>query len=96
MKLKAVFDSVLMKEIEQDESQYGSIIVPDLGKEKHIIAEIIDVGPGKESIVSGKFIPTSSKIGTRVILPQVGITKISYEGEEYIACDESKILAIIE
>lgn len=96
MKLKAVFDSIIMKEIEEDESQYGNIVIPDMGKEKHIVAEILDVGPGKISFFDGKLIPTRMSIGDKVILPQVGIVKISHEGEEYIACDESKVLAIIK
>lgn len=96
MKLKAVFDSIIVKEIEEDESQYGSIVIPDMAKEKHIIGEILDVGPGRLSLLEGKLVPTSMKKGQKVILPQIGITKITHDGEDYVACDEGKVLAIIE
>ena len=96
MNLKAVFDSIIVKEIETDESQYGNIIIPDQGKQKHIVGEVLDVGPGRRSILSGDFIETSIKKGDMVLLPSVGITNISNEGEEYIACDEGKVLAIIK
>lgn len=96
MNLKAVFDSIIVKEIETDESQYGNIIIPDNGKQKHIVAEVLDVGPGKRSLLSGDFIETSIKKGDVVLLPSIGITSITNEGEDYIACDEGKVLAIIQ
>jgi chaperonin GroES len=96
MKLKAVFDAIIVKEIEQDESQFGSIIVPDMGKEKHIIGEVIDVGPGRRSIMTGEIFKPYLKVGQKVILPRVGITSLFLEGEEYIGCDEGKVLAILE
>ena len=34
MELEALFDAVIVKPIESEESTYGSIIVPDLGKKK--------------------------------------------------------------
>ena len=96
MKFKAVFDSIIVKEIQQDESQYGSIIVPDMGKEKNIIGEVLDVGPGRNSLLTGELLPTKLKKGLKVVLPRVGITTLYFEGEEYIACDEGKVLAILE
>jgi len=67
-----------------------------MGKEKHIIGDIISVGPGRRSPLSGELIPMSIKEGQRVILPQVGITKIEDEEGELVACDEGKVLAIVE
>jgi co-chaperonin GroES (HSP10) len=67
-----------------------------MGKEKHIIAEILDVGPGKKSLLSGEHIPTVLKKGLKVVLPRVGVTNLYSDGEEYIACDEGKVLAILE
>ena len=34
MKLQAVFNSIIVKPQTQEETTYGNIIVPDLGKEK--------------------------------------------------------------
>ncbi len=33
-KLEALFDAVIVKPIENEETLYGNIIVPDMGKEK--------------------------------------------------------------
>ena len=35
LKLEALFDAVIVKPMEEEETQYGSIIVPDVGKEKN-------------------------------------------------------------
>ena len=95
-KIKAVFDAIIVKPLEENETTYGSIIVPDMGKEKHITGDVISVGPGKRSLLNGEFIPTSIKVGDRVVLPQVGITKLEGADGDLIACDEGKVLAILE
>ena len=35
MELEALFDAVIVKPLEEEETTYGNIIVPDLGKEKN-------------------------------------------------------------
>jgi len=96
MKLKAVFDAIIVHPREEEETTYGSIIVPDMGKEKHLTGDVISVGPGRRSPLSGELIPTTIKVGDRVVLPQVGITKLESPDGELIACDEGKVLAVIE
>lgn len=93
-KLKAVFDAIIVKPLEEDETTYGSIIVPDMGKEKNITGDVISVGPGRRTI-TGELIKPEIKVGDRVVLPQVGITKLESEDGELIAAQESKVLAIV-
>ena len=45
MALEALFDAVIVKPIELEETTYGNIIVPDLGKEKNETAEVSDFAP---------------------------------------------------
>tara|TARA_R110000796_G_scaffold89517_2_gene192986 strand:+ start:445 stop:741 length:297 start_codon:yes stop_codon:yes gene_type:complete len=94
MTLEALFDAVIVKPIESEESTYGGIIVPDIGKEKNETGTIIAVGPGKFT-VTGEFIETVLKIGDRVVLPTMGFTKLPFEGEEYYVGPENQILAKI-
>ena len=94
-KLQATFNAVIVKPREEEESMYGSIIVPDLGKEKALIGTIVSVGPGQSSF-SGDFIPTVMKVGMEVMLPTMGPNKIELEGQEYWVCPENQVLAIIE
>ena len=92
MELEALFDAVIVKPYESEETTYGNIIVPDLGKEKNELGEVVAVGPGKPTI-SGEFIPTVLKVGDKVVLPTMGFTKLPYDGEEYYVGPENQVLA---
>jgi chaperonin GroES len=94
MELEALFNAVIVKPIEAEESTYGSIIVPDLGNEKNQTGEVISVGPGQSTLM-GTFIPTISKVGDIVVLPTQGFTKLPYKGDEYYVGPENQILAKI-
>ena len=95
MNVKALFNAVIVKEIEQDESTYGNIVVPDMGKEKNLRGEVMSVGPGYYSAM-GRFIETTVEVGDEVILPSMGATKMDYDGEEYLMIEENKILGIVK
>lgn len=94
MKLTAVFNSIIVKPQTQEETTYGNIVVPDLGKEKHLIGTIVSVGPGYHC-ATGEFVASTLKVGQKVILPQMGPTKIEFEGEEYYGTLENQVIAII-
>ena len=93
--VKALFNAVIVKQIEQDESTYGTIVVPDMGKEKNLRGEVVSVGPGYYSAM-GNFIETVVKVGDEVLLPSMGTTKMDYDGEEYLMIEENKILGIVQ
>ena len=95
MKLEALFNAVIVKPIEAEETKYGSIVVPDMGKDKNEHGEIIAVGPGQNTI-SGTFIKTISKVGDIVILPTQGFTKLEHDGEDYLVGPENQILARVK
>ena len=94
--LQAVFDGVIVNPIEEEDTLYGNIIVPDVGKEKSNVAEVISVGPGKHSITGDKFIETTINVGDKVILPAMGPSKFDFKGEEYYICAENMVLGIIK
>tara|TARA_B100000900_G_C20259069_1_gene585176 strand:+ start:210 stop:587 length:378 start_codon:yes stop_codon:yes gene_type:complete len=94
MELEALFDAVIVKPFEAEETTYGNIIVPDLGKEKNEMGTVMAVGPGKPTI-TGDFIPTKLKVGDKVVLPTMGFTKLPYNGEEYYVGPENQVLAKI-
>ena len=47
MNLEALFDAVIVRPIEEEETMYGSIVVPDAGKDRNEKGEVVAVGPGK-------------------------------------------------
>ena len=90
-----LFNAVIVKPIEAEETQHGNIIVPDMGTDKNQMGEVISVGPGQNTLM-GSFIETMSKVGDIVVLPTQGFTKLPYEGEEYWVGPENQILAKIK
>lgn len=91
MKLEALYNAVIVKPIEAEETTYGGIIVPDLGNEKNKLAEVVAIGPGYYSPM-GNFVETVLKEGDTVVLPTMGFSKLEYEGEEYWIGPENQVL----
>jgi chaperonin GroES len=93
--IKAVFNNIVVKNDEDGEKFYGSIVVPDMGKEMPHIGTIIDVGPGRLND-DGKLIPSTFKVGDKVILPKIGPVRVEYDGVEYLVTGENNVLALIQ
>ena len=93
--IKALFNNVIVQPVEQEESKYGNIVVPDLGKEQGIRGVIVSIGEGHYTS-TGTFIKTTLKVGDTVLLPQMGATRVDFNNEEYVLISENQILAIIE
>ena len=93
--IKAVWDAIIVKVDEKAEKMHGKFIIPDLSQEKALIGNVIDVGPGRWNNAGDALIPMSFKVGDRVVLPQVGPTKLEWDGVEYIAVSEAQVLALI-
>ena len=94
MKLEALYNAVIVKPIEAEETSYGGIIVPDLGNEKNKLAEVVAVGKGYFS-VTGVWIETILSVGDTVVLPTMGFSKLEHEGDEYWIGPENQVLAKI-
>ena len=94
--LQAVFDGIIVKPVESEDTLYENINVPDDGKEKSNVAEVVSVGPGRPSLTGDKFIETIIRVGDTVILPAMGPSKFDFQGEEYYICAENMVLGIIK
>ena len=94
-KLNPANDRVVVKPIEEDEQLYGNIIVPDMGKERPEMGEVIATGMGRMSEF-GKHIPVKAKVGQIVLVPKIGSIRVELEGQEYYIVQDREILAIVE
>jgi len=94
-KIEAFKNAVIVLPIELEESNYGNIIVPDMGNDKNPIGKVISIGPGHETVM-GNMIHTSLKEGDIVVLPTMGFTKFTFKGDEYYVGKENEVLAIIK
>ena len=94
MKLKPLFDKVVVKMEEAEETTKSGIILSSASKEKPQIARVIAVGPG--GTVDGKEVKMTVKVGDRVITSQYAGSTVKLEGEEYLVVRQNDILAIVE
>jgi len=95
MKIKPLHNHVVIKQQDETETMYGNIIVPDAGKEKPLMGEVIASGPGVVNM-NGIVIPNTTEIGATVIFPSFGGQRITVDGEEYVVCKEQDLIAILE
>ena len=94
MKLTTLFDRVVLKMTEAEETTKGGIILTGSAKEKPSVAEVISVGPG--GTVDGKTVTMTVKPGDKVITDKYAGTKVTLEDEEYIIVKQGDILAIVD
>ena len=87
-------DRVLIKPIDEGEQMYGNIVIPDMGKEKPEMGEVVAIGPGRMSEF-GKYVTVQAKVGDVVLVPKIGTLRFDYDGEEYYIVQDREILATI-
>jgi chaperonin GroES len=95
MKVKPLYDRILVKRLETVEKTKGGIIIPDSAKEKPQEGKIIALGKGK-LLEDGSMRPLDVKVGDKVLFSKYGGTDINIEGEDYLILREEDILAIVE
>jgi chaperonin GroES len=96
MKVIPLHSNVLIKQQDETETMYGNIIVPDAGKEKPLMGEVVAVGPGSWSVTGEKFLETTVKVGQLVAFPSFGGQRITVQGDEYVVVKEVDLIAILE
>lgn len=95
MKVKPLYDRILVQRMEPQEQVKGGIIIPDTAKEKPLEAKVVAVGDGKFD-ENGKRIPLTVKVGDHILIGKYAGTDIKIEDEEYVILREDEVLAIIE
>ena len=94
MNIKPLFDRVVIKMVEAEETTKSGIILAGNAKEKPQVAEIVAVGPG--GVVDGKEITMQVKVGDRVLISKYAGTEVKLDGQEYTILRQSDILAVVE
>ena len=94
MKIRPLFDRVVIKSCEVEETTKSGLILTGIAKEKPQMAEVIAVGPG--GVVDGKDVTMSVNVGDKVIYSKYAGNEVKLDGEEYIIVRQSDILAVVE
>ncbi|MDD4003371.1 MAG: co-chaperone GroES [Clostridia bacterium] len=94
MKIKPLFDKVVIEPIEAEERTKSGIILPTAAQEKQQLAKIIAVGPG--GTVDGKEIEMQVKEGMKILYSKFSGNDFKIDGKEVTIIRQSDILAIVE
>jgi co-chaperonin GroES (HSP10) len=92
--IKPLNGYVLLKPVEQTESQIGAIFIPDLGKERPETAIVMDTS-STYNFHTDKLVSSVLEAGQTVMLPKLGTAKVSFEGVDYYLCKETEIMGVI-
>ena len=94
MKLQPLGDRVIVKLLEQDETNKGGIIIPDTAKERPQEGEVIAVGAGRRN-TAGDRIDMEVKTGDRVLFGKYAGNEITIDTEKLMVMKEDDIWAIV-
>ena len=94
MNVKPLFDRVVIKNVEAEETTKSGIILTSAAKEKPQMAEVLAVGPG--GMVDGKEVAMQVKVGQKIIYSKYAGTEVKLDGQEIIIVRQSDILAVVE
>ena len=94
MTIKPLFDRVVIKMVEAEETTKSGIILAGSAKEKPQIAQVIAVGPG--GIVDGKTVKMYLQVGDKVLISKYAGTEIKLDGVDYTILRQNDVLAIVE
>lgn len=93
-KINPNYGQAVLKPIDESESTFGNIVLPDLGNTKAGKAIIIDIAP-IYNFNLGTFVESKFKIGDTVLFPLMGCQKITLDREDFLICSVSDLPASI-
>ena len=94
MNIKPLFDRVVLKATEAEETTKSGIVLTGAAKEKPQIAEVVAVGPG--GLVDGKEVKMQLKKGDKVIYSKYAGTEVKLDKDEYVIVRQNDVLGIVE
>ena len=93
-KITPLYDRVLLKRVENEQTSSGGIIIPDTAQEKTQIGVIEAVGTGKV-LNDGTVKALQVKAGDKVLFGKYSGTEIQLGGQDFLIVKEDEILGIV-
>lgn len=94
MKIRPLFDRVVVRRKESAAATTGGIIIPENAKEKPTRGEVVAIGPG--SFRGNKFVETTVRVGDTVLFTKYSGTDVVLDDEDHLVIREDDILAVVE
>jgi chaperonin GroES len=95
MKIKPLYDRILVKRLEEQDKTAGGLYIPDSAKEKPLEALVVAVGAGKVQ-EDGKLRKLEVKAGDKILFSKYSGSDIKIDGAEHLILREDDVLAVIE
>lgn len=94
MKVRPLYDHILVERVEE-EVKKGGIIIPDTAKEKPQQGKVIAVGSGRRD-EKGNKLTMEVKKGDIILFGKYAGTEVKIDDNDYIIIREDDVLGIIE
>ncbi len=95
MKIRPLYDRIVVKRVEEKEQMQGGLYIPDSAKEKPQEGEVVAVGKGKR-LEDGKLVPLDVQAGDRILFGKYSGSDIKLDGDEYLIMREDEVLGILD
>ena len=95
MKIRPLYDRIVVKRVETQEQKIGGLFIPDSAKEKPQEGEVVAVGKGKR-LEDGKVVPLDVQVGDRILFGKYSGSDIKLDNEEYLIMREEEVLGILD
>jgi chaperonin GroES len=94
MNIRPLYDRIVVKRIEEQETTRGGLIIPDSAKEKPQTGEVIALGRGKR-LEDGSVVALDVHIGDRILFGKYSGTETKLDATEYIIIREDDVLGVL-
>jgi chaperonin GroES len=95
MNIRPLYDRIVVKRIEEQETKVGGLFIPDSAKEKPQEGEVVAVGKGKR-LEDGNVVPLDVQKGDRILFGKYSGSEIRIDGEELLIMREDEVLGVLE
>ena len=95
MAIKPLDDRVVIKQCAAEATTAGGIVLPDSAQEKPQMGKVVAAGPGR-LLDSGERGKLGVKKGDTVYYGKYAGTEVKIDGDDFVICRESDILAVVE
>jgi chaperonin GroES len=95
MKVRPLYDRILVKRVAEEEKTAGGLFIPDAAKEKPQKGLVVAVGNGKVQ-EDGSIRKLDIKEGDKVLFAKYSGNDIKIDGVEHLIMREDDVLAILD
>jgi chaperonin GroES len=95
MNIRPLYDRIVVKRIEEQETTRNGIVIPDSAKEKPQEGEVMAIGKGKR-LEGGEMVALDVKVGDRILFGKYSGNEIKLDGTEYIIMREEDVLGVLD